>query len=166
MRAAPIGGYFAGQPERAAQEARLSALVTHWHPEGQAGAMAVVSAAAIAVEAGAPSGVEFLRAVASCIPQGPTKERILEAVEIPPDDLPGAIRRLGTGQWVTAQDTVPFCLWVAAHYLGNYEEALWRTVEGGGDADTTCAIVGGIVALSAREIPSEWLARREPLPPL
>jgi ADP-ribosylglycohydrolase len=126
--------------------------------------MAVAAAAALAAAAGAPSGAEFLRAAASYIPQGTTKERILEAAEIAPDDLPGAIRRLGTGQWVTAQDTAPFCLWVAAYHLANYEEALWRTVAGDGDADTTCAIVGGIVALSAREIPAEWLARREPLP--
>jgi hypothetical protein len=33
------------------------------------------------------------------------------------------------------------------------------------DRDTTCAIVGGIVALSAgrENIPSDWLARREPI---
>jgi ADP-ribosylglycohydrolase len=35
----------------------------------------------------------------------------------------------------------------------------------GGDIDTNCAIIGGIVALGAgREgIPSAWLAAREPL---
>jgi hypothetical protein len=32
--------------------------------------------------------------------------------------------------------------------------------------DTTCAIVGGIVALSSRHVPADWLARREPLPEL
>jgi hypothetical protein len=35
-----------------------------------------------------------------------------------------------------------------------------------GDRDTTCAIVGGIVAprLGEGGIPDEWIARREPLP--
>jgi hypothetical protein len=35
----------------------------------------------------------------------------------------------------------------------------------GGDTDTNCAIIGGIVALSASpdSIPQEWLAAREPL---
>jgi ADP-ribosylglycohydrolase len=39
-------------------------------------------------------------------------------------------------------------------------------VEAGGDADTTSAIVGGIVAAhTGRDgIPPEWLAAREPLP--
>jgi ADP-ribosylglycohydrolase len=67
---------------------------------------------------------------------------------------------------VSAQDTVPFCLWCAAKHLDNYEEALWATVSGLGDRDTTCAIVGGIVACytGAEGIPSNWLAAREPLP--
>lgn len=65
---------------------------------------------------------------------------------------------------LTSQDTVPFCLWCAAHHLENYEAALWTTVTPQGDRDTNCAIVGGIVSLSARRVPAEWLARREPLP--
>ncbi|HEX9595880.1 MAG TPA: ADP-ribosylglycohydrolase family protein, partial [Anaerolineales bacterium] len=62
-------------------------------------------------------------------------------------------------------DTVPFCLWSAAHNLDNYEEALWQTVAGLGDRDTTCAIVGGIVALSSGNVPLAWVRRREALPP-
>ncbi|MEV4800559.1 hypothetical protein AB0K18_11140 [Nonomuraea sp. NPDC049421] len=35
----------------------------------------------------------------------------------------------------------------------------------GGDVDTTCAIVGGIVAAgAATRLPDEWRARCEPLP--
>jgi hypothetical protein len=47
--------------------------------------------------------------------------------------------------------------------LDNFEEAMWWTVGGLGDSDTTCAIVGGIVALSA-PVPHNWIASREPLP--
>ena len=75
-----------------------------------------------------------------------------------------AIREFGTGFQVSAQDTVPFCLWIVSHHLNNYEEALWTTAKGMGDCDTTCAIVGGIVSLSAKEIPKIWLERRESLP--
>jgi ADP-ribosylglycohydrolase len=39
MRAGPIGAYFAGDLKTAAAEARLSAQVTHAHPEGQAGTL-------------------------------------------------------------------------------------------------------------------------------
>ena len=64
-----------------------------------------------------------------------------------------------------AQDTVPFALWCAARQLTHFEEALWATVSGFGDRDTTCAIVGGIVSLAVgREgLPAEWLAARESL---
>jgi ADP-ribosylglycohydrolase len=67
---------------------------------------------------------------------------------------------------VTAPDTVPFALWCAARHLGSYEDALWATVSGLGDRDTTCAIVGGIVVMSAgvRSIPAEWLEHREQIP--
>jgi hypothetical protein len=40
---------------------------------------------------------------------------------------------------------------------------MWWTVQAGGDRDTTCAIVGGIVAL-ATPPSGEWVDRREPLP--
>ncbi len=65
---------------------------------------------------------------------------------------------------MSAQDAVPFCLWSAAYRLDHFEEALWRTAKGGGDCDTTCAIVGGIVALSAQAIPAAWPEHREALP--
>ena len=59
---------------------------------------------------------------------------------------------------------MPFALWSAAKHLDDYEEAMWKTVAALGDRDTTCAIVGGIVALtSKRPIPAEWLSAREPL---
>ena len=163
MRVAPVGGYFSDDLGLAAQEARLSAEVTHAHPEGQAGAIAVAVAAAVAADKTHPAGRNFLKEIIPFVPDGLTKDRIREATQIPPDDLQGAIDQLGTGNQVSAQDTVPFCLWSAAYHLDSFEEALWSTVKGLGDRDTTCAIVGGIVALSASEIPASWLQRREPL---
>jgi len=37
-------------------------------------------------------------------------------------------------------------------------------MQGMGDIDTTCAIVGGIVNLAVGEVPKEVLVAREPLP--
>jgi ADP-ribosylglycohydrolase len=165
MRVDPLGGYFAGNPERAAQEARLSAEVTHAHPEGIAGAVAVAVAAAIAAQETWPQGKEFLETVADFVPTGLTRDGIVRAMLFPKDSpVEEVVRVLGNGKDISAQDTVPFCLWCAAHHLDNYEEALWTTVSGLGDRDTTCAIVGGVVALSSRNIPAEWLKHREPFP--
>ncbi len=163
MRVAPIGGYFCDELERAAQEARLSAVITHAHPEGQAGAIAVAVAAAMAARQDRPAGRSYLQRVLEFVPASQTRERIQQAMDIPADRLDDAVRVLGSGSQVTAQDTVPFCLWSAAYHLDDFEQALWWTARGMGDCDTTCAIVGGIVALSAQAIPPYWLKPREPI---
>jgi ADP-ribosylglycohydrolase len=61
---------------------------------------------------------------------------------------------------------VPFALWCAAARLGSYEEAVWLTLEGQGDCDSTCAIVGALAASAggAEAIPQLWRERCEPLP--
>jgi ADP-ribosylglycohydrolase len=58
---------------------------------------------------------------------------------------------------------VPFSLWCALRHPDDFREALWATVSGLGDRDTTCAIVGGLVALRSPP-PAEWVAAREGLP--
>jgi diguanylate cyclase (GGDEF)-like protein len=163
-RAAPVGGYFAGSPARAGREALLTAGVTHMHLDGIAGAEAVAAAAAIAADRRPPAGADFLQAVIPFVQDGKVRQGIARAIDIPAEDFSRAVRELGVGLKYLAQDTVPFSLWVAAHHLENLEEALWMAVAGMGMRDTICAIVGGIVALSARQIPEQWLKRREPLP--
>ena len=164
MRAAPIGAYFADDPARAAHEGCRSAEITHAHPEGQAGAMAVSSAAAIAARSDHPTGTAFLQAVLPFVPASLVHSGIEQAIDIRADAHEQAVQQLGTGQGISAQDTVPYCLWCAAHHLEDYLEALWTPVAGMGDRDTTCAIVGGIVALSAVQVPLDWIEKREPLP--
>lgn len=164
MRAAPIGGFYFDNLKQAAGQAQLSAVVTHAHLEGQAGAMAVAVAAALAANQSFPTGKDFLKETLPYIPESITKERILISMQIAPDDFHAATQKLGTGDKVSCQDTVPFCLWCSSHHLVDFEQALWTTAKGFGDCDTTCAIVGGIVALSAKNIPPLWLERREPLP--
>ncbi len=163
MRAAPIGGYFWGDPEQAADQARKSAEITHAHPEGQAGAMAVAVAAALAPMKVALVGQQFWQPIIDLVPPGRTHEAIVKASSIGPEDHMRAVSELGTGGQLAAFDTVPFCLWVVANHGFDYESAMWTTVAGMGDMDTTCAIVGGIAALTA-EVPQKWFDLREPLP--
>ncbi len=183
MRIAPLGAYFADDLDAVVENAVLSAQVTHAHPEGAAGAIAVAVAAAIAWCVGQGEDITpqtFLERVADHVPPSKTRGGIIAATnqsfdlcmtEVEEgrklDIAPGEVARvLGSGQRVSVQDTVPFALWCAARHLDNYEEALWATASGLGDVDTTCAIVGGIVSLSAREkgIPDRWLQSREALP--
>jgi ADP-ribosylglycohydrolase len=87
------------------------------------------------------------------------------ALDLPAEtEASEAGRILGNGSQVTAPDTVPYCVWCADRFLGNFAEAMWATLSAGGDIDTTCAIVGGVVALAAPDtIPADWRAARESL---
>jgi ADP-ribosylglycohydrolase len=165
MRSAPIGGYFSDDPGLAAGMAALSADPTHAHPDGRAGAAAVAVAAALAASTDL-SRAALLEEVRRFTPPGPTHDGLGAACALDGDDARAAAATLGSGQRVLCSDTVPFTLWCASRWIGDYEEALWQTVSGLGDRDTTCAIVGGIVSLrvGAAGLPAEWRARREPLP--
>lgn len=170
MRSAPLGAYFAENLNLVVSESTQSSVVTHSHPEGIAGSVAVSLAAAGAwnarhLELEAARSLIW-KSVLERTPPGETLEGIRKARAVPFEMSPeNAARILGSGFLVTAPDTVPFALWCALRHLNDYREALISTLEGDGDCDTNCAIVGGIVALRVgREgIPADWLASREPL---
>ena len=192
MRIAPVAGYFAADDlGRVAEQAALSAAVTHAHPEGIAGGIAAAVAGAYAwqnrnrrsdarvkrglfdaVLAHTPagevrSGIELASTLAIQIPPQPEVRLLDYGAGTTPFDMSmePIVRALGNGSRVVCQDTVPFCLWVASRYLDDYQTAIVQTIRGYGDIDTTAAIVGGIVALAVgpEGIPADWLDDREPL---
>ena len=108
----------------------------------------------------------FFDAVLRHTPESQVRRGILVASGTPPEiPVTDVARALGNGSLVTAPDTVPFCIWMAAYHLDRFVEALGKTVSVGGDCDTNAAIVCGIVALSAGRgsIPEGWLKAREPI---
>ena len=170
MRVAPLGAWFAADPGAAAEQARLSALTTHTHPEAVAGAVAVAVAAALAVagaDRAAPDRAGFLREVAGRLPDTDVRSGLLVAAGLPErTSVRHAASVLGSGALISAPDTVPFALWSAAGHLDDLPEALWQTVAGWGDRDTTCAIAGGVVAArtGTGAVPSDWRAACEEIP--
>jgi ADP-ribosylglycohydrolase len=178
MRAAPIGAFFAADLERVRAEALRSAEPTHAHVDGAAGAVAVAIAAALA-QTKIP-GERILGEVVRWTPAGKTRDKLLRAEQLGlAFDVTFAGEELGTGSNVTSQDTVPFCVWVAARHLASYEDALWTATAHPGleltanaltmfaiDRDTVGAIVGGIVAcaVGVDGIPFLWRAACERLP--
>jgi ADP-ribosylglycohydrolase len=170
-RVAPLGAFFADDLSAAAEQAARSALVTHTHDEAVAGAIAVAVTAAqahrLCPEGMRPGRREFLDLVLPLIPESEVKSKVRRARDMGSDaSVQFAVSVLGNGTRVSAQDTVPLSLWCAGEHLDDYGEALWLMVSALGDRDTTCAIVGGIVATYTghEAIPSEWSRSREPLP--
>jgi ADP-ribosylglycohydrolase len=169
MRIAPLGAYFADDLTKLTEQAELSAVITHSHPEGISGAIAVATAAAFAWRhrSSPITPRDFLQKVCERTPDSEVRRGLVNALALPTNaTVEVAVAALGNGSKVSAQDTVPFSLWAAAHHLDDYEDALWATVSGLGDRDTTCAIVGGIVAMSSgvKSIPQSWIQAREPIP--
>jgi ADP-ribosylglycohydrolase len=171
MRAAPVGAYFADDFAddfaRTVTEARRSAEVTHQHPEGIEGAVAVAVASAWAWQRGqARPPLGMLETVLDHLSPSDLRvgcERALRLRDEPSFDRVVGI--LGNGSKILARDTAPFCLWCAERHLDDYSAALWTAFSAGGDIDTNGAIVGGIVALAVGldGIPREWRFMREPL---
>lgn len=166
MRVAPLGAFFSDDPDQMVREAMLSAEVTHAHPQGQAGAVAVALAAAAAVNH--PDALlPRLGELAASVSDSELRAALERAASLGGVTPREAGRILGTGRDVLALDTVPFALWCAFSHLRDFGAALSAAIEGfdapDSDADTVCAIVGGIVVLACDpgSIPDLWLQSSE-----
>ncbi|GAA3127369.1 ADP-ribosylglycohydrolase family protein [Streptomyces rectiviolaceus] len=167
MRIAPLGAWYADDPEQATHQAEISAYPTHQHREAVVGAVAVAAAAVLVGDpAGPPAPKALLDGVIDLVPRSAVGAGLRRARDmLDYGDAATVAAVLGCGRRTTAHDTVPFALWSAARGLGAYERAIWSTAQVGGDMDTTCAIVGGVVASGEGGAPSdEWLERTEALP--
>src|SRR4051812_44346140 len=129
MRVAPVGAWFADDLDALVRGARQSAEVTHAHPEGQAGAIAVALAAAAVARDEADLFAFVLRHLPGV---GRTREAIERAAGLAQLQPFKAAMMLGNGSQVLAEDTVPLCLWIAARHRA-YEAALWETASLFGD---------------------------------
>lgn len=126
MRASPVGFAFSSA-EEVLREARLSAAVSHNHPEGIKGAQAAALAVFLA-RAGA--GKDRLR------------ERIAEQFNYDLDRSVDEIRP-GYSFDVSCQGTVPEAV-ICFLDSDSFEDAVRNAVSLGGDSDTLACIAGGI----------------------
>ncbi|MET9803507.1 ADP-ribosylglycohydrolase family protein [Streptomyces sp. NPDC006368] len=167
MRIAPLGAWYASDPEQATHQAEISSYTTHQHREAVVGCMAVAAAAALAAgPGGPPKPEELLDGVIALVPRSAVGAGLRRARDMLDYGDPGTVAAvLGCGRRTSAHDTVPFAIWSAARALGDFEKAFWTTAQAGGDVDTTCAIVGGVVAAAEGGAPpAAWVERTEELP--
>lgn len=154
-------------------EAVLQAEVTHCHPEGIAGSIAITKLANL-ITTGELTGLnltahEYYQELLRIVPPGQVRDGIERASKLPLDLPVGkVIEVLGNGQHVTCQDTVPFCCYEVIKHLfvsnrkDRYEKAIIETSMAFGDVDTNCAIVGGCIAISA-DVPEKWMNFCQPM---
>ena len=170
MRVAPLGAYFADDTAELVRQATLSAEVTHAHPEGQAGAVAVALAAGFAANhPDLPAdqfAAPFFEFVLRHTPDSQTRALVSQARDLPAAySVPTAASVLGNGSKLTAPDTVPFCLWVRGRVRSQFrgchvDGGVRRRRHGHELRHRRWDRRGG----GGRAPPAEWLKRREPLP--
>ena len=132
MRVAPVAWAF-NSLEDVRREAERTAIVTHNHPEGIKGAVAVAHAIYSQRNGFDPGELEI---VGNMYYPG-----FLNAIY-----TPGVFNE-------TCQGTVPICLKIV-RYSSSFEDAIRKAISWGGDSDTIGAIVGSI-AEAAFGIPHE-----------
>jgi ADP-ribosylglycohydrolase len=126
MRVSPVGWAFAAEDE-VLRQARLSAEITHDHPEGIKGAQTTALAVYLARTGAAKATI---------------RARIQSQFGY---DLAGTVDALRPGYTfdVCCQGTVPAAL-IAFLDAESYEDAVRNAVSLGGDSDTLACIAGGI----------------------
>jgi ADP-ribosylglycohydrolase len=137
MRLAPLGAYFADDLDRVAIEAERAAVITHTHAE----AVALDAAHAVRSREEAPvrDWRTFIDVVLRHIPASEVRDTLQLARDLPDDlTIEEVCARIGNGSRISAQNTVPFVLWCAAHHLHDFEGAIWTTLGGFGDIGYHC----------------------------
>jgi ADP-ribosylglycohydrolase len=147
MRVSPVGFAF-DTIEETLEQARLTAVISHNHPEGIKGAQAT----ALAV---------FLART------GHDKEDIREQISRRFGyDLQRSVEgiRPGCGFRISCQETVPEAI-VAFLDSVSYEDALRNAISLGGDSDTLACITGGMAEAYYREVPEYIQAKVQEILP-
>jgi len=137
MRVSPVGFAFSTL-EETLRIAKISAEVSHNHPEGIKGAQATAASIFLARTGEAKEGI---------------KEYISQTFGYNLNRTCGQIR---PHYWFEAscQKTVPESL-IAFFDSSDYEDAIRQAISLGGDADTMGAITGGVAAAYYKTIPDE-----------
>lgn len=184
MRVAPLGAYMyknmidhAGAEKRKnllIKAATLQSEVTHCHPEGIAGSIAITILSYIisfdtANNTKFNNTDDYYQLLLEIVPKGQVWDGIKKASELPLDTPLGKlIEILGNGTHVTCQDTVPLCVFLTIRALTQYkveemyEKVIIEACQCFGDVDTNCAIIGGMIGIISPP-PEKWIRYCQPM---
>jgi poly(ADP-ribose) glycohydrolase ARH3 len=158
MRVAPVGLFFHADPQRAWEEARLSALPTHTHALAIEGAQLIALATAFLVRAVSFDRAAFFEELLARCSSAEYRARLEQGARL---SGPAELAELGNG--IKALDSVPTALACFALSPDDYVAAVGRAILLGGDTDTIAAMTGALAGafLGAGAVPPAWLSRLE-----
>ncbi|AMV31492.1 ADP-ribosyl-[dinitrogen reductase] glycohydrolase [Pirellula sp. SH-Sr6A] len=162
---APILGATMDDVSQLLEFVRASSLITHSDPKAEYGAIAVALAARESSRCENVQAERWLELVSQSLPREAT-----EWVEILRSTIRSVAQHestlsfaqgLGLGRGVSGYTyhTVPVAIHCWLSFPNDFHKAVSEAIACGGDADTTAAIVGGIVGarVGKEGIPAEWL---------
>lgn len=162
----PLIGAAVDDVELMKQLVRVSTRITHTDPQAEWGALAVALAARTATRGGNVDGADFLTRLRTLLAGEPADELLARLERA----AAGAARgesttefaiSLGLEKGVTGyvNHTVPVAIHAWLARPNDFRAAVTEVIRCGGDADSTAAIVGGIVGASVGRagIPRQWV---------
>lgn len=145
---------------------RASARITHSDPKAEFGAIAVALATHFGRNNAEVDGQQFLEQLEGLV--GPAGAELVSLLQTVVDSVTSGeptlrfTASIGLERGVSGYTyhTVPVAIHAWLTNPRDYREAVSTVIQCGGDADTTAAIVGGIIGATTGEtsIPSEWLS--------
>jgi len=164
---APIIGATMDDEQKMADFVTRSARITHSDPKAAYGAIAVGLATQMSSAQQATAPDEFLQRLNALLPADePANELrsllsdVRESVQSGESTKDYALREFGkAGVTGYTYQTVPAAIHCWLSHQNDFQEAVTTMVECGGDADSTAAIVGGIIGarVGSNGIPKEYL---------
>jgi len=163
----PIIGAAVNDIEQLAPLVRACTRITHTDPKAYYGAYAVALAAHLARAGSKVEPKGFQQRLAQHLPECSEEfrdliDQVVRSVETGMS-LADFATELNQAKGISGYvyHSVPICLHCWLTHQGDYKSAVMEIIRQGGDADTTAAIVGGIVGASVRAsgIPAPWLAK-------
>jgi ADP-ribosyl-[dinitrogen reductase] hydrolase len=166
MRSAIIGAAYGHEPKKMCALVRASSRLTHTDPKADQGAQAVALAAYYSSlgAAGAASSEAYCRILRDLL--GPSAEEFLRLID---QAAESARAQQSAQQFADTMGqtggisgytfhTVAVVLQIWFRYPDNYRAAIEEIIRCGGDADSTAAILGGIIGarVGKEGIPVEW----------
>lgn len=154
MRAPILGWELWDQSERLKQFTQISTETTHTDPKALIGANALAQTVA-ALRAGKTED-EIIQMWLDASDDALWQEMIQKAVAIQSaqDFLQATNQKKGVGGFIF--HTVPTAFHVWLHHRESFEEAITTSLQMGGDADSSTAIVGALAAASGLTPPEKW----------
>lgn len=165
MRSAIFGAAF-DDIDTMVQFVKASARITHSDPRAEYGAIAVALATHVGRHHTQVSGDLYLNQLAPLLgPEGAELITLLKSVVASVSDGESTLdfalsNGMDRGVSGYTYHTVPIVIHAWLTHPSNYKAAVSSVIQCGGDADTTAAIVGGVIGASTGEsgIPGDWLS--------